>query len=369
MYRKLILVLLITAFLAGCWDQQDITKRTIVLCLGLDRVADGRTKVSLQIPIGEQQPTISGTTVEAKPFILLSAEGKSAFAAIPALQSKTQRDLFFGQIKTVIINADLARRGSRGMVDFLRRHPTIPPQAFFLLTEQEASKILSYPLVTKQIPMYFTVGFFQSQGKKDWAFSQRVWEFDRNIDSQTQDAYIPLIDYNHREKIFVIKGLGVFHDSKLVGKLSGMETRMFGLLSGLAKNGYLSNPIPKYGRITFRKVTAKPKVKVAYYQKQFYFKISVKVHAYLVEATAGEISLTPREQKQIQTITAHYLNREMKKTIRHLQELNSDILALGEKLRATHPKEWAATDWDQEYPKAKISVSVKFMITRTGTKL
>lgn len=368
MRLKLLMVLIMTLFLTGCWDEEDVTNRVIVLGLGLDKAPNGNTKVSIQVPIVEELLSPGGgEEVAAKPFTLITSEGKSAFAAVPGLQSKTQRSIFYGQIKAVIIGKDLAESGLAGSTEFLRRHPEAPPQAFLLITKREASEILGFTLANKRLPAYAPVTFFHAHRKGDQAFPQRVWEFDRNIHSQTQDAYIPMIDYSHKEQAFLIRGLGVFHDDKLAGSLSGEETRMFGFLSGLANNGYVSLPIEKYGRITFRRVRSKPKVRIRRIGKEIDCEIKINASGYLVESTAGAVQLTEQDLEIMQKKTAAYLKRESAKTIKHLQQLNSDILALGEKFRATYPDEWEKIDWDKTYPEVKIRLSVKFEIPRSGT--
>lgn len=370
MHHKLWLFLILAFFLSGCWDQEEVHKRTLVLAMGLDKAANGKIKVSLQIPIVEELLIVpSGAPVSAKPFALVSAEGTSTFAAVPGLNSKTQRSLFYGQIQTVVINTALAEQGLTGPTDFLRRHPTVPPQTYLLLTHRPTHEILDVSLMSKRIPSYSAVTFFHTPNKKDQVFPERLWEFNRNIQSQTQDAFIPLIDFNSKEKTFVIKGLGVFNGDKLAGILSGEETRMFGLLSGGTRNAYLSIPTEQFGRITFRKVIATPRIKVKRSGNQLLFEFRVNAQGFLVESTQGATRFTQEELKLIQTKTAQYLNREIKKTIQRLQSLNSDILGLGEKFRANYPREWETIDWKQRYSEANIQISVNFTITRSGTML
>jgi spore germination protein KC len=370
MVRKLFLALLMAMALAGCWDLEELTKRTVVLAIGLDEAPTGRVRVSLQIPVVEELLIVpSGAAVSTKPFSIISAEGKSAFAAVPGLQSKTQMDLFLGHVKIIMINTAVAKKGLRDVVEFVSRHPTLPPQALLVLTDWQAREVLDQTLMDKRIPAYSMVTFFHGSAKKDRVFPQRAWKFNQIIASKTQDAYIPLMDYLPDEKRLLINGLGVFDRDRLVGRLSGEETRMFGLLAGKISNGYLSVPVKRHGRLAFRKVNARAKTKLWRTGEDWHCEIKLRVSGYLIESTIGETLLTSRDLKEIQTATAAYLNREMGKTLRHLQRLNSDILALGERMRATHSREWTAMDWEQVYPRMKIKVSVQFHIPRAGTKL
>jgi len=371
MFPKLWLVILLTTlFLSGCWDLEDVSKQAIVLAVGLDQTVTGRVKVSLQIPIVEKSPAVpGGEPMSAKPFSLIMAEGKSLLAAIPGLQSKTQRRLLLDQVKAVVISTALAQQGLKGTIDFLHRHPTLPPQALLLLTDRKASQVLNFTLGNKRIPTSELVAFFQGPSKRDRVFSQHLWEFHRNINSRTQDAFIPLLNYNLQEKTFAIVGLGVFRRDRLVGKLSANEARMFGMLAGKTKDGYLSIPTQQYGRLGFRRISAHPQFKLRRNKAQWEFEIKVKVKGHLAESTRGATGFTIRDWQRIEAVTANYLKREMLKTLRRLQLLNSDLLALGEKLRATAPREWAALNWEQAYPKAQLRLEVKFRIYQIGIML
>ena len=155
------LLVLITSC-SGCWDAEDINNRAIVLALGLDVTPEGRIQVSLQIPVimDIHVPAMQGGQKPVKPFQIVSGESDTPFGAVPELQSKTIRSLFYGQIQAVIISADLARHGLKPLVDFLERHPKIPPQAWVILTRGRAEDFLNTPLFTKEISGIATSKFF-----------------------------------------------------------------------------------------------------------------------------------------------------------------------------------------------------------------
>ncbi|NLW55776.1 MAG: hypothetical protein GX050_04020 [Firmicutes bacterium] len=160
---KFWLLWLLPLFLSGCWDAEEVTKRTVVMALGLDRMENGRIKVTLQLPIVEELfPLSAGTPVVEKPFSILSAEGETGFAAVPGLQAKAQRSLFFGQIKALLISRKLAETGLKGVIDPLHRHAKIPPQAFVYLTEDRANDMLDHSFWHKRIASEVLVDYFHA---------------------------------------------------------------------------------------------------------------------------------------------------------------------------------------------------------------
>ena len=249
----------------------------------------------------------------------------SPFAAIAGLQSKTQRSVFYGQIKAILIGKELAEKGLKKGIYPLNRYAKVPPQAFLLLTKDKAYEVLDLSLWDNRIPASALVDFFHAQEKGDQAFSQQIWEFSRNINSRTQDGFLPLLAYDQEDKAFIINGLGVFHQDRLVGELSGEEARMFGLVSGRSQNAHLHLSVPGFGSLTYRKIRARPRISLRKNAMKPVFTIDLKVQGYLAESTEGEIKLTKEDTRIIDREVSKYLHREMVKTLQNIQALNSDL--------------------------------------------
>ena len=188
----------------------------------------------------------------------------------------------------------------------------------------------------------------------------------RDIDAKTQDAFIPILEYDQSEETFIISGLGVFHHERLVGELTGEEARMFGFLSGKARNAYLYLTFPEYGGINMREVRGKAKIGLKKNGTKPLITINIKAWGKLGESTKMVVNLKRKDRDRINKAFSAYLEREMRKTIEKLQALNSDILALGEVYRIHYPLTWKATDWEKLYPRIPIQLSVDFKMQDYG---
>lgn len=61
MKGKALLIWLLPLFLMGCWSVEEINDRIIVLAAGVDQVANGRLRLSLQVPVVEEILPIFGS--------------------------------------------------------------------------------------------------------------------------------------------------------------------------------------------------------------------------------------------------------------------------------------------------------------------
>jgi spore germination protein KC len=354
---------------SGCWDVEDINNRAIVLGLGLDVTPEGRIRVSAQVPIvmDMHAPTVRGGQEPAKPFQIVSGESDTSFGAVPELQSKTIRSLFYGQLQAVIISVDLARHGLKPLVDFLDRHPKIPPQAWIILSKDRAEDILNTPVFSKEITGISIHDFLHSISKADLMYVLKETEIIKAFTTGLEDAYMPFIATDPVKKEYIINGLGVFHQDRMVGELSDNETRMFGFLAGKTNNAYPSIPLDNVNKATFRQVKARTKIKAISKGNRIEFLIKSRAKGYLVEMTNAKTNLDIKDIKEIEEKTERVIKAEMMKTIRHLQEVNSDILGFGELVRATQPEVWRRINWDREFPHVQVKINFKFNIERTGT--
>lgn len=367
MKGKALLIWLLPLFLMGCWSAEEINDRIIVLAAGVDQVANGRLRLSLQVPVVEEiLPIFGSPQVNKRPFAVLTAEGESVFAAVPTLQSKTQLSLFFGHLKTVLIAEELAAAGLKSIMDGLRRHPRIPPQAHVLLVKDEVPTMLNHSLWHKGVPGSSLVSFFHVRGKRDQAFEQSVWQLDRNINLATQDAFLPVLAYDAAEETFVIAGLGVFRNDRLVGELSGEEARMFGLLSGETRNAYLNLHLPAYGWVTMRQVRAKVRIGYKREPTMPVITIAIKARGVLGEATQTALKLNREDRRRINHAIGAHLEREMRRTLQKLQDYGADLLALREVYRMHNPLTWEAAAWERLYPQIPIDLKVEFKMDNYG---
>ena len=371
-YLFLGLILIITSLCSGCWDVEEINRRAIVIALGLDLTPTGMIKMSAQIPvITDLASGGSGSGRAAappKPFHVVSSEAETSYSTVGNLQSKTSNEFFLGQLKTTIISTDLAERGLKPYINFLERHPEITSTSVIVLTKGSALEILNTPLNSKDIPGLSIMNFLRRSSKADLAYTLREWQIVRGTVVGPGDVYIPLISISQPEQAYIINGLGVFHHDRMVGELSDNETRMFGFLTGKARNAYPSVYINnEIGTATFRNVAVNSKIKAIAKGDQLEFLIKSRAKGFIIELTSSKAPLDLQDIQAIQTKTEQAIKEEMVKTVHHLQELNSDILGFGELVRATLPKTWQRINWDTEYPRVKVHIDFKFNIQKSGT--
>lgn len=360
------LIILLALLVSGCWDVIDIDRRAIVIALGLDAAPDNKVIASAQIPLVETSPISLGAQMPEKPFHTITSQANNAFNATLGLEAKAVKSLFWGQLKVVVINTALAERGLKKYSEFLERHPEIPPIGNMALTEALSQDILTVGLGSKFLPGVAIDEFFASKVKSNKVYPIRIWQFIKGIEVGPTDTYLPIVAYDEEEKVYSISGIGVFHRDHLVGKLSQDATMMAGIMMGKPLHASLTVPIGKLGEITYRRVDFNRGITVLRTQPNIEFLIKVNAKGYGTSITTDQTELSSKDIEMIENHTTSFIKKHMMDTIRRLQRLGSDIIGFGDTIRANRPKAWKRLDWEAEYPRANIQVSVKFTLERVG---
>jgi spore germination protein KC len=151
---RLVFVFLIPLLLSGCWDFEEVDRRSFATTIGIDSLPQDKVMLSVQIPLPQKMlpPGIKGAE-EGKVFSTISLAGTTVNDAFNNMQTKAYRDLVIQQNKSIIIGADAARRGVEPLLEFLARNPKAPPQAFIFVTKNYSARdILTFAPVERTLP-------------------------------------------------------------------------------------------------------------------------------------------------------------------------------------------------------------------------
>ena len=97
--------------LSGCWDVQEIKNRGIANAVFFDIENPNKLKMGMVLNIpGTQAPTNVGTYQQFnKRNFVVTGTGDSIVNAWTEVQANSFRDIFFGQMRAVILSERLAR--------------------------------------------------------------------------------------------------------------------------------------------------------------------------------------------------------------------------------------------------------------------
>lgn len=353
---NVLVCLLISLFLTGCFDKVELEERALVLALGIDKYNENldtliektaeekRYVVSMAMPevseaekTGESQqqadPMANKDSQQNKNEAIKKGEGASISSTIDLIDTYTSKDLYFGHTKVVILGKDILQNENllKETIDSLERNKEISSKIIVLASKENAISILeTVPKDEKMIGIY--INDFYKNNKRNSSFTFRVDLEDviKNMLSSNGDVAIPTIDILDND--IKLGGTAIINNYKLKGYLDDRQTK--GLLWIIDKNslGELTVSFEN----TFASIDIfKKNVDMNFFEQngKIICNISLDIKGNISEYTLNDKTDENIKYELLEKKYSEYLEEEISYSLQSILNLNSDILGLKEKIR------------------------------------
>ncbi|MCW3489295.1 Ger(x)C family spore germination protein [Dethiobacter alkaliphilus] len=411
--RQLIaaILLLTLPLFAGCWDQVEIEDLAVVRAIGLDylpgRQSPYLVTLAIKRPAGiEEDPGGGG-----EPTIIYSGVGASVDLAIQQATKTMSKTLFLAHAEVYLIGEEAAKAGVSHFLDFIIRNPQARLNGFMLVTEGMAHDALQLTeRMEESISEEILSLIFTSQETSETEVDE-VFIFLRQMSTPGKDPHAgaltvkaPLAEQinnevgpddnndngqeeneeeeqdngngeendagNQEDDVHALEGIAVFAGDKLADILSYPESRGILWLTGNMRRGIMAvnDPVHPEHIVSILIARTETKITPVVENGEFSFRIEVDTEGDL-ESQSSETDLSkPEEIEKLNDALAGVIKEEMEKTLRRLQELQTDVMGLGMRLNRRHPQLYqeVADRWPEEFSKVNVDIHVEANIRRTG---
>jgi spore germination protein KC len=365
----ILFILLGLLALSGCWDVEEINRRSLTDTIFFDIGKSKRFKIGVVMGVpGTEIPPIAGTTQQfTKRHYVITGEGDSLVAAWSEVQAATVRDIFFGQTKAVVLSRELAvKEDLNDILDFIGRMPLAPADIRVLVAKGDPEQLLAMANKDNYVPGSYIHLYFRSPAMRSLAIPMELWRVHSLIDQKTGDPFLPLIE--EYQQMYRIAGTALFSRNRLAGELTKKETEILALLRG-TDLGYLTVSLGDAQQETFGFAQVRSKTKITPRLSPdglaLIFRVDMEISGVLVESLPHK-EIRWEEKRAVEKMAERMVKDESEKLIAKLQSLPTDPVGFGRKLRIAYPRQWKTLDWKKIYPEAKITVNPSFTITQTG---
>ncbi|MGE7915092.1 Ger(x)C family spore germination protein [Lysinibacillus xylanilyticus] len=383
--KKCMLVLLILSpILTGCWDKRELNELGITLAIGIDKV-DDEYQVTAQVVVPSEIST--KTSTGRSPVILFKEKGETVYEALRKITKTSPRKIYPGHLRMLVLGEDLAEEGIAKSLDFLSRDWELRSDFFVAIAKDgTAEEVLNVRTTIESIPANKMFNSLQTS-EASWAATNGI-KLDELIASMTSNGKEAVLtgilvtgdpemgsskqnveSINPSARI-VYDELAVFKKDKLVGWLTERESRGLNGIVNEVKNSVTAISCPEEGKATIEiiKVDSKMKGKINKGKPEVDVNIKVK-------GTVGEVECQINLNEldtivELEKITEKQMEETVNLTIESLQkQYKSDIFGFGEAIHRSNPKEWKKMkgQWDEEFAEMTANVKVDVELVHTGT--
>ncbi|WP_338827928.1 Ger(x)C family spore germination protein [Neomoorella thermoacetica] len=386
----LFLTIIITAVVTtGCWDNLDLERRALVLGTAVDLLSvengsqqNEQIELTLEMPILRRMAARSsgggggsggGGDEKELPTWQLTLTGLTVDEAISNAATRSERRIFLGHQKVIIIGEELARRHNlMEVLDFWPRNREGYLAITVLLTDGRAGDLFTaQPKFARSVSM-----FLQEQAERQLRTSRFIKHnlsdliATVNAGRDILIARAALVKGKDAPELQV-SGTGVIKEGKLVGWLNPAETQAAVWVSGEFKGGeILALPIPELARILSLKLNKiKADVHPQFTGDGVSMAIKLDINADITETMGNRSPLGAKDLPLIESQAGEEIKQRVQQVVGRLQrEYQADVLGFGHKIEQSNPRLWEniKNNWRQIFMQMPVSVDVKIKIRHTG---
>lgn len=395
---KLVLLSMIPIlFLSGCFGKAELEQQAYVVVLGLDKADDNLVKVTFQIANPEVGSTGGGAAPTEPPSDIISFTASDILSAKELANSVVPRRLDFGHLQTIIIGEELAKtRLFHHIIASSIVDPEMRRETNLIVSKEKASDFIhaNKPKLETRPHKFYA---FMKQRWRDTGFSpysnlNRYFQrlsgelflsiyatADKNetVSKNEVDYEAGQIPQKSGDPVQII-GSAVFKNGKMVGSLTGKETRIALFLRRKALEHTFvesfQDPVNDKYRITLRMTKpTKTKVKINTKKTPAEVKVTIPIRLQVFsDPSLVNYPTNSANQKKLRKSIKENLEKETMDFIKRTQEeFKSEPFLWYLEARRTF---WTMPDyknynWEQKYQTAKVDVNYDVIIESFGEQL
>lgn len=351
--------LLLAWLLSGCWDNQAINRRALVLLIGVAPYRSQEVTVWFQIPTPQGLTTLTTPTASGPTFLVLRGHGPTLAAAFAEAQSQINQDLYLGQTQAVILSAALSSSQWSEVLNSLERIGTLDKSAWVLVTQRPLQAVFQSHPPTAPLPGLYFETLFGCTSCQTVALHRTLWGVEKRWHTPSVDEWLPLLSV--QPDGWRVDQVVLYQHGRPKRRLDPGQTLTLGYLLGRTHKGWLVVR-GRWGVAGLRGLRAWPQWTTSVRGQNAEVRVVLKVRGKLATFPIG--AFTPAVAGQVRTAAAKLLAGSVDQLLAHLQSLDIDPVGFGLGWAWAHPQ--AASEWPRLWRHAHVTVTVHLQIVETG---
>lgn len=358
-----LLLMLLSLCLSGCWNYTEVDDMAVVAGVAIDKSEDGKLLLTAEIV------DTGGAADKAQAgYKMVSLSGDTMFEIVRNMISVTGKKLFWSHAKAIIFSEEAAREGLVKVIDWYSRDTETRSDVYiFISGEKNARDVLNLNSTTESILSFELAQMMRDEKFTSSAPAVEIWDFIDKLESSGINATAPIIHIHETngEKNERVAGTAVFVKDRMVGKLSGDETKTMLFVKNELHGGVLAvddkRGNPAY---SLEIVSNQTKLKPRMVDGKLQIDIRTVTKTGLDEVMIPDGFLMDESIPDIEQRAAERLQADMLALIHKVQrQYGADIFGFGEDLFENQPRLWAEVKdhWPEAF--ADLEVNVKSKVT------
>lgn len=354
---------LLLSLLSGCWGQHDIERVASDLMLGIELSKTGKLLLTpVQAVFGKpNKDQDEFRTIECESIRESREIGLQVASRFPEA----------GKINQLIFSEEIARQGLFPWLELFQRDPLNPPHAAVVVVDGSPQELIEKAEQFKDKPrVALYIHQLLENNRDQFAVINNIMQFDIAYFAPGLDPAVPIIKLVAKD--IRLSGTALFKDDQMVDRLDLKQSLLLLTTMGRSQGAtYIFQhpaPLPGKGKkpiaaTRFAKVKRKIKIKIKNNLPEV--TIDLKISGVLSEYLWDRLD-KPQSEKKLTKSFETELTKGCNQLFKHLQQVESDPVGIGDLIRARHYDYWKQAGPQQVYKNARIQVKVRFNLSQYG---
>jgi len=377
--KLLIIFLVISLFLTGCWDNININRRAFVISMGIDKfVFDeekddpklnndlSRYRIAFSIPnlpkfVGQQG-------VSDEPKYTRVSVGTTITNAYKSLESRINKSIYFGHTKSLLFGEELLKDKVllKQTMDVLQRNSDFGKSIPVVAVEGSVVDALEVlPDTQPMVGIYIMELFENNKERRSFIEEKELGNLLQDFE-ENKTGLIPRLIVG--EKDLKLEGAAIIKDYELQGWLD--EKYLKGILWLLKKSYRLEISVPYHDYyIAYDVSDSETKIEFSGDSQDLSCKISIETEGSIDEYILDEEMFQAEEIRNLEKAVEKEIEKEVLDSIEILQKkYKTDVIEIDKRLERQKPEIWKEIkdNWDEVFENMDFTVDVKVYARRVG---
>lgn len=365
----LLIILINTIFVTGCWNYREVDEMSIVAGLAVDKGIGNQYQITVeivQISAGKETKKTSKT---------ITTEGKTMFDAARNMITLSGKKLYWSHAKVIILSKEIASEGITKIIDWYNRDSETREDIHILISKGASAKeIFDAQGITQDIKSFTLDEIIKNQVSLGKAPKTDILQFDIQAQTKGISQVIPTVNLKKVDEKMTpqVIGTAIIKNDKLVGFLNGEETKDLIFIINEVKGGILVEETQANDETNFVSLEifkSKTKITPIVDGKDIKINMSVDTTVAIGETTSTENFFDDNKQMKLEQSAGNTLKKRIESLVEKIQsEYDADIFGFGAKLQEDKLKAWKNVDdnWEEVFKDLKVNVKTKVHIKNSG---
>ncbi len=368
-----LLPLMLAMFLTGCWDNKELNELFIMTGMAMD-VADSPGQVSVTVQSANIKQGESGSAgsgpADGDSTIVLNTVGDSLLNCLSKINRDSNNKLLFQHNQIRLFGIELAQQGIKKHLDMIMRDQKARLEVPLVVVDGRAEAALTAELSQSPISGIYLGEMFEDLSEVSVKYRVRLIDFVQQLLDDAAAPVLPIIKITGGtgEQEIKLDGMAVFHDDKMIGRLSneealgyiwsfgGVKSSNIEVRDGASRAGlYVAKLDCK------REVTLRPDGGV---------RVSLTIDSVVQPAEVyGFKDMTPPELLQhLEYLAQEEIKNRIAECYMIARSMSADIFGFCTIVYKQYPKEWSQMKdrWDEVFADIDLNVEATVNIPATG---